>query len=586
MSPLDITYRVGFVIGGLSLLVFLLGHTGLLSPVFIVLAVLVAVFFLWLLLRQGSISSGARFVSCPGPRPWLLHGTVLLFVLLVLPLALTPPSVRDELIHHLAVPAIYAREGRIIDLPTMPVSYFPMNIDLLYLIPLVLGNDIVPRLVHLAFGLLTAAVIYSYLSVRLDRRSAVLGVLLFLSTPVVMNLSRMAYVDLGATFFSTLALVGVLFWRDGDDRWLLYSALALGLALGSKYNMLISLMLLSLMVVHVSLRRRRGQAASLRTGALYFAVALVVFLPWLLRNYILAGSPLYPLIGAVSSSFAEGGGLHVGGSLSPVAKRYILYNESTLDILLVPLRIFWEGMDNSIERFDGVLNPFFLVFILFAFLRRGLKDLWYLVVFSVLFFYIAFFTSDLVIRYILPVLPPLVIISVWGLKNAFETRVLRYAATVFLFLFLAFNLHYLKGLYTSYRPISYLVGGETRREYLSRVLPDYRVVAYANENIPEDSKVYFLFTGDRVYYWERDVYYGDRTGGELVSLVKGARDAASLRDRFTSRGFTHLFVMDALLKRFALDNFGEDELAVLSGFFRDHIERLYGANGFSLYRII
>src|SRR3990170_484136 len=121
---MDIIYKISFILGSLSVLIFLLGSFKTFSIPYIIL---------------------------------------LTFIFAILPLVLTPPTSRDELIHHLAIPKLYLEKGKIFEIPFMSFSYFPMNIDLLYLIPLSLGNDIIPKIIHLIFALLTAMIIYSYL---------------------------------------------------------------------------------------------------------------------------------------------------------------------------------------------------------------------------------------------------------------------------------------------------------------------------------------------------------------------------------------------------------------------------------------
>ena len=51
-------------------------------------------------------------------------------------LAAVPPVDRDALTHHLAVPKLYLQNGAMIEIPWIPFSYYPMNLDMLYLIPL------------------------------------------------------------------------------------------------------------------------------------------------------------------------------------------------------------------------------------------------------------------------------------------------------------------------------------------------------------------------------------------------------------------------------------------------------------------
>ena len=56
-------------------------------------------------------------------------------------LASVPPVDRDALTHHLFVPKLWLQHGGIYEIPEIPFSYYPMNLDLLYLLPLWLDFD-------------------------------------------------------------------------------------------------------------------------------------------------------------------------------------------------------------------------------------------------------------------------------------------------------------------------------------------------------------------------------------------------------------------------------------------------------------
>jgi len=89
---------------------------------------------------------------------------ILLLVLSVFLLAAVPPVSRDALVHHLAIPKLYLTKGKIFELPCMDYSYYPMNLDMLYLIALYLGSDILAKYIHCFFGLLTAIIIFRFLA--------------------------------------------------------------------------------------------------------------------------------------------------------------------------------------------------------------------------------------------------------------------------------------------------------------------------------------------------------------------------------------------------------------------------------------
>ena len=76
---------------------------------------------------------------------WILLGILGVLILAIVILSAVPPVSKDALVHHLAVPKLYLEHGGIYEIPSMPFSYYPMNLNLLYMIPLYFGQDIIPK---------------------------------------------------------------------------------------------------------------------------------------------------------------------------------------------------------------------------------------------------------------------------------------------------------------------------------------------------------------------------------------------------------------------------------------------------------
>ena len=132
---------------------------------------------------------------------WLVLLLIVGMIIVVVLMASVPPVSRDALVHHLAVAKLYLLHGGIYEIPSLDFSYFPMNLELLYMIPLSLGNDIIPKYMHFLFGLATAGLIFFYLKKRINTIYGLCGSLFFLSIPVIVKLSITVYVDLGLIFF-------------------------------------------------------------------------------------------------------------------------------------------------------------------------------------------------------------------------------------------------------------------------------------------------------------------------------------------------------------------------------------------------
>ena len=169
---------------------------------------------------------------------FILCISIIILLCMEIILNLTPPISRDALIHHLAVPKLWLKHGGIYEIPWAEYSYYPMYINLFYLVCLYLKNDIVAKFIHFGFGLGTSSLIYLYLKQRFDRNWGLLGMVIFITTPIVIWLSTTAYVDLGMTFFTTASVMAFIKWRDSgykDIKWFLISSLGMGIATGSKY---------------------------------------------------------------------------------------------------------------------------------------------------------------------------------------------------------------------------------------------------------------------------------------------------------------------------------------------------------------
>jgi hypothetical protein len=533
---------------------------------------------------------------------------VIVFVSVII-MSLVPPVSRDELVHHLAVPKLYLKHGSIYEIPYMDFSYFPMNLDLLYLIPLYFGNDIAPKFIHFAFAILTACLIYGYLKKRAGTVYGLSGALFFLTVPVIVKLSITAYVDLGVIFFSFASLLLVIKWlnKDFKKRYLLLSGVMCGMALGTKYSAIVALALISLFIPFLFSRntadKKRLFSRSLLHFMVFFLAAIVLFSPWMVRNYYWKGNPIYPLYNKVFNPPAQKSVEKKEASIDKMSEqnrgvltyRGIIYGESGLNISMLPLRIFFQGKDDDPRLFDGRLNPFLLIFSIFAFFpKKGIPDSirrenMILLSFSFLYILIAMFTTAMRIRYISPVIPPLTVLSILGVKNLLEigikmssgfTRSIYSSFIIFLFLVsLVMNASYGFELFCKVKPLPYIMGRITRDEYISIFVPEYPVLQYINKNLPEDSKILFVYLGRRGYYCERDYVTDDAL---FTRAITTSNNPDMILSSLKKMGITHVLVSLPLLDKWVKNNCSQDKQEMLKSFFREYLTPLYYENGIGL----
>jgi hypothetical protein len=515
-----------------------------------------------------------------GRASWL---AILCLLIVQVILGSVPPTTRDELTHHLAIPRLYADHGKIFEIQFSLPSFYPMLLDMFY-VPFVHWEwDFVPKLVHGWFGFLTGLLLCGYLGLRLNLIYGLLGWFFFMSTPVVVRLSNLAYVDLGLTFFSTASLLGIVLWKERPSPgWLGISGVMAGFALATKPNGILFFFLISLLLLG-----QMSGAGPIRVWGtkllLFGAGAFVVFAPWLLRNFFWTGNPLFPFFSNVF-----GGGESVGGNsgLDLFATRRFLYGESWWQIVALPLRIFFFGRDDQPQYFDGVLNPMLFVFLPWAFRGKWREEKRLLFFFAICYLLYAICLTDLRIRYVLPIIPPLVILLVYAIHNIY-LRISRPWGLVAVGIGLvALNLVYVGSYFQRVSPVDYLVGRETREHYLASALAEYPVFEYINSNLPMSARVYLIFIGRRAYYCRRDYFHDD---GELpwflVRAIRQSHEPRNIEEALKRKRVTHLMVREDLLQKFFTDNLPAQQLTLWQAFATRNLTGVFHARGYSLYQV-
>jgi len=219
-------------------------------------------------------------------------GVPLLACIAAVGLTHSPYTLYDSLSYHLYFPARWLQAGRLAIVPT-PFSdpaqaYQPLNGELFFLwLMIPFHGDLLARIGQLPFLLMAAASLY-----LIARRSGAAPghagwapLFLCLLRPVVEQAVG-ADVDLVCTamFLASLYLGLVAADRGRSVDWLLWGV-SLGLYLGSKYLALIYLPVLLIPAVRPGGRARAFWGVQ---GLMLFAG------PWYLRNWLIAGSPIYP----------------------------------------------------------------------------------------------------------------------------------------------------------------------------------------------------------------------------------------------------------------------------------------------------
>ncbi len=335
-------------LGTLSLLVLLLGLIGLLQrPIWVAIlfvCTVAGVARLRMLLRAVSASDRRREHATPPCTNdkwacmWLLACPFLVLVLLA---ASTAPGLiwqeeglgYDVLEYHLQLPKEYVQAGRIEYAPHNVYSSFPANVEMLYLLAMIVLDDVydagvTANMIHLIFAVL--AVFAAWVAGREWSPAAgvVCGVVMATAGWMV-YLCGLAYVENGMLFFG-MAATAILLGKSvttfgaetggayfpppplslpaGGDSWrsITSAGVMAGFACGCKYTALpliaAPLAIATVLRSGCSVRRRIVE------GLVFTAATLVTFAPWLIKNQMMTGNPVFPLANSVFKASPPGWG--------------------------------------------------------------------------------------------------------------------------------------------------------------------------------------------------------------------------------------------------------------------------------------
>ena len=289
-----------------------------------------------------------------------------------------------------------------------------------------------------------------------------------------------------------------------------------------------------------------------------------------------------------------------GSDFGHFVGRRMVFGESLPEILAIPLRVFFQGQDDNPRLFDGRLNPYLLVFPLLAFLPMSGRsrtahiqlEIRLLGIFSLLYLLFAFFLVDMRIRYIAPIIPPLVILSVIGIfdlvnsmkfRFGIKARKLALSATGIVVIgFIGLNIPYLIEQFRIVDPISYLAGKVSRQDYIQKFRPEYAAIDFANRNLSENSRILALFNGNRIYYSERELICDNESFRKAVHASKTSDDLVQSLKR---RGISHVLVRLDLFSEWANSQFKADQKDILKSLFGETLTRLYHGYGYALFAV-
>ena len=499
-----------------------------------------------------------------------MNRVFLFFIIIFFSFIFFPYYERDVVLYHAAVSKYWFYNN--FQTPNFshyfyyPWLSFVANLMAIYVSPFF------ANFLHFVFLLFTVYLISNSLKSKLTSH---FFSLLFITLQPSLRFSYVAYADFYLTFFSFSALMLAMgaynlnFNIENRRLNFLLSAIMCGLGLNTKYNMLVFAMLLYFFIFWISYHSFGDFKKASLDALSYFLVSFAMFFPFLLKNYLLTGSSLYPFLTDIfpnTNPFAF-------KNVSHFAFRKYFFGENLLQILATPIIVFFYGVENNIQYFDGVLNPFFAIFPIIAVFAMKDKLITALFLFGWLYNYFVLFLEPVSARFLLPSVPIFAYIS----GQYLSSLKLSDKKLWLLFLpFLLFNLYFGGKHIVDEDKWQYLFGKISKDEFLERKCPDYKSIKFINENTPENAKVFYLFSGQRTYYLERSFIYDSFNDGRLFKRIfEGSKNENEFREKIRDYEITHFFIRKDLFEQFLADNFNEKELEILNNFFKKYAKLIF-----------
>ncbi len=430
------------------------------------------------------------------PRNWFLGVVYAVLGLSTLALALSPPTGYDDLWYHLEGPRLFLRAGRVYPEPHNWPANYAFTADMLYVFPLALGNDTVPRLFHGTFAL--AVLSSGYALGRVYSPSlAWLIPLAMLTMGQFASVATQAATDFVVACFELLGFeLVVQHIRGGWPLNLRMLGLCLGLGLATKATAgagvaAVGLVLgvwLGVRVLWGGLGAVSFTPADLLAG---LAVGFIVILPWYGKNWLWFGHPFFPYGG-------EGAGEDVRLRMQLLFD-YMVNGygvpRSLGGIVELPAALFAAPI-----RF-GLASPpvAFILLAPFAVLlirRPPLEPAGFLAVRAV-----AWLAGSQQTRFLIAGLVVGTVLLAAGMGRTHLSRLHRVVrrTAVWATVVLAAYVTLLYGrLAASPQQLAVITGYESKEAYLSRRRPGFRALTFAG-TLPPESRV--LLVGDARHYY-------------------------------------------------------------------------------------
>ncbi|WP_166820573.1 ArnT family glycosyltransferase [Thalassoroseus pseudoceratinae] len=250
-------------------------------------------------------SNGRREIDARTMRRGLMLAALTPFVILMLWAAVLPSTVFDVKEYHLQGPKEWYQNGQITFLEHNVYTAFPFLTEMLSLFSMTLRGDwftgaLVGKSVLMGFVPLTGLACFASARRWCGEVAGWAAAFVYLTIPWSTTMASTAYVEGALSFFVIVSIhCGILATRQSDLRLVFITGLLAGSAMACKYPALISVVLpIGVGMIFGFVRRDETTSrlrSLVRAIGLYSLGVIITVGPWLIKNTVQTGNPVYPL---------------------------------------------------------------------------------------------------------------------------------------------------------------------------------------------------------------------------------------------------------------------------------------------------
>ena len=583
--------QAGIGLGVISVLTLIIGSFWKINPLIIsLLHLFLALFFLqfeyqWI----KKILKSIRFMLAYQSKFQLIVMILIGMIFLIqFTQSLAPPLHYDALNYHLTLPKAYLLNERIENLDWLVMSGMPQTTEMLYLNLMAVAGESAPLLLSSFFGVLTCLALVGYLQEKLNLESAWVAAASLLAGFTLASSLAWGYVDwLGCLFGSGTVICLDYFRTGGQRKFVMVSGLFAGLAFSTKYPAgVIFLAGLFVLIWHCWRMKKTFLPAFIQ----YSLGASIFAFPWLLKNLILTGNPLYPFFFPSGAMDSVRIGVYQG--LPPFG--------NWLDFFFLPLRATFYGVEGT-SGYSVSLGPLFLGLGVLAFLnwesngkniKSGIENAAILSLGGIVVWAVGNRISGFLIqtRFYYALFPAFAILAGYGYYKIASLEVtkikIRLGAMLLICFVLMVNVTETGMDLIRKNTLQVVSGVQDRQTYLETNLGWYSLVMNQITQLPASSRVLMLYEPrgfECVLMCDPDEILDN---WKVAFLQKRTNEL--ILQNWRSQGFTHLLVYNKGIEFLRTDNDPHHpvtELDALEDFLKDLPAPLDYGGWYSMYDI-